>query len=349
MNKKLIVISGLLLAALFLNPAPEASAADAAPTNGTPVIQFENTFFDFGKISALGKVSGSFKFKNAGDGVLKVDPPKPSCGCTDAKVAPDVLAPGQSGEITYNIKLDHAMGQVQKHISIYSNDPKNPDVQLTMQLDCTPLYQANPKMLRITLPPGKDEVEGTITVIRTDGLASQITTVVSDNPAVAGELDSDSTADMTVKKAKIVVHRPATPTSRILGNIRFWADDNTNAPMESVLTWCEVQGELSAMPTQMYWVMPNLGNSITNYSADVLTRTMLLKSTLGQTVNIKNVSTNIKGLTARAVPKGDGKSFDLVLKFEELPRKYTAGVVTVDTGSDKLPKLEVQVTVATAQ
>lgn len=349
MNKKLIAISGLLFSALFLNSPLEAFAADGATTNGTPVIQFENTFFDFGKIAALGKVSGSFKFKNAGAGVLKVDPPKPSCGCTDAKVEPDVLAPGQSGEITYNIKLDHATGQVQKHISIYSNDPKNPDIQLTMQLDCTPLYQASLKMLRMTMPPGKDEIQGAITVTRTDGQPSKISKVVSDNAAVTGELNSDSAPDSPIKKATITVHRPASPTSRILGNIRFWADDDTNAPMETVLAWCEVQGELTVSPTQMYWVLPNLGNSITNYSADVLTRTMRLKSTLGQPVTIKSVSTNIKGLTAQAVSKDDGKSFDLVLKFEELPHQYTAGVVTVETGSDKLPKLEVPVTVATAQ
>jgi len=342
-----MAISGLLFGALILNSS--IFAADASATNGTPVIQFENTFFDFGKIAALGKVSGSFKFKNAGDGVLKVDPPKPSCGCTDAKAVPDTLAPGQSGEVTYSIKLDHATGQVQKHISIYSNDLKNPDVQLTMQLDCTPLYQASVKMLRLTMPPGKDEVQGAVTVTRTDGQPARLTKVVSDNPTVTAAWDADTTLNSSTKKATITVHRPATPSSRILGNVHFWAEEDTNSPMETVLAWCEVQGELTAIPTQMYWVMPNLGDSITNYSANVLTRTMELRSTLGKPVKIKSVSTNIKGLTAQAVPKDDGKDFDLVLKFQDVPHQFTAGVVTVETASENLPKLEVQVTVATAQ
>ena len=160
------------LAGVFCMAAP-LRAAESAATNaivkGTPIIQFETNFFDFGKLIAAGAISGSFKFKNAGDGVLKVDPPIPSCGCTDAKVKPATLKPGESGEITYTITLDHAMQAVQKHIKVHSNDPKTPFVQLTMQMDFTPLYELNPKMLRITLAAGKDEATGSFLVTRNDG------------------------------------------------------------------------------------------------------------------------------------------------------------------------------------
>ena len=40
-------------------------------TNGVPKIQFETNFFDFGKITTGEKLSGVFKFKNAGTGTLK--------------------------------------------------------------------------------------------------------------------------------------------------------------------------------------------------------------------------------------------------------------------------------------
>src|SRR5690349_17162140 len=86
-----------------------------------PSIQFETNFFDFGHLVGVESVSGNFKFKNVGDEVLKLDPPHPSCGCTDAKATPDTLAPGQSGEITYRIVLDHAMSKNQKAITIVSN------------------------------------------------------------------------------------------------------------------------------------------------------------------------------------------------------------------------------------
>ena len=54
----------------------------AAQAEGTPKIQFGQTVYDFGKTSQVASVSGVFKFKNVGDGILKIEPPKPSCGCT---------------------------------------------------------------------------------------------------------------------------------------------------------------------------------------------------------------------------------------------------------------------------
>ena len=75
MKKTLI----LLAAALGL-----ISTCPAIPIQATPKIQFDQTVYDFGKTSQVSTVSGIFKFKNIGDAVLKMDPPKPSCGCTAA-------------------------------------------------------------------------------------------------------------------------------------------------------------------------------------------------------------------------------------------------------------------------
>lgn len=347
------LLGACFLVSTFEMPAAEAvstsAAAPGSSAKGTPVIQFETTFFDFGRITALGKVSGSFKFKNAGDGVLKLEPPKPSCGCTDAKATPDTLAPGQSGVITYTINLDHPTGQVQKTISIYSNDPKTPDVELTMQLDCTPLYEVNPKVLRIVLPPNKDEAQGIAMVTRNDGLPAEVDRLISSQPLVNAAVDASAKTDANVDRIKVTVHRPAKPTPKIMANIQLWANGETNHPLETLTAWCEIEGELSVSPAKIYWVIPNLGNSITNYPAESLTHVMKLTSVLDQPVKIKSVNTNIKGLNVQTVDKDGGKAFDLVLKFDELPHQFTTGTVTVETSSDTLPKLEVPVTVAAAQ
>jgi len=52
------------------------SACLAALAEGTPKIQFTQTVYDFGKTSQVASVSGVFIFKNTGDGILKVEPPK---------------------------------------------------------------------------------------------------------------------------------------------------------------------------------------------------------------------------------------------------------------------------------
>src|SRR6187431_496760 len=72
---------------------------------GTPKIQFDQTVYDFGTTSLVDRVSGTFTFKNVGDGTLKINKPTTSCGCTVAGVKPDVLQPGEKGELAFSLNL----------------------------------------------------------------------------------------------------------------------------------------------------------------------------------------------------------------------------------------------------
>src|SRR6185369_9558232 len=122
--------------------------------HGAPKIQFVETVYDFGKTSQVENVTGVFKFKNTGDATLKLEAPKPSCGCTVAELKPDTLAPGESGELTFTLNLGNAKAQMEKHIEVASNDPLTPDVSLTIKVDYTPLYELNPMILSHNLPFG---------------------------------------------------------------------------------------------------------------------------------------------------------------------------------------------------
>src|SRR5258707_1891263 len=107
-----ISIATFLLTELFVSAVitstlgaaiPEPAKAAAVDTAPAPKIQFETNFYDFGKITAAESLSGVFKFKKAGDGILKGEPPVPSCDCTSSKVKPDTLAPGANGQIEFPI------------------------------------------------------------------------------------------------------------------------------------------------------------------------------------------------------------------------------------------------------
>src|SRR5437868_3122018 len=101
-------ISSLFIVAYGVAFTLSAGKVQTQPTGdkGTPKIEFETNLFDFGTITTVETLTGRFKFKNAGDGVLKIGAPGASCDCTEAKVKPDALAPGESGELTYTIKLE---------------------------------------------------------------------------------------------------------------------------------------------------------------------------------------------------------------------------------------------------
>jgi len=50
-----------------------------------------------------------------------------------AESHPDTLAPGETGEVRFTIKLDRPLNG-QRMIMVHSNDPKTPNVHLTLQI-----------------------------------------------------------------------------------------------------------------------------------------------------------------------------------------------------------------------
>src|SRR5579859_5308429 len=59
--------------------------------DNAPKIEFDRTVYDFCTTSLVESVTGTFTFTNAGDDVLKLQAPKPSCGCTVARLSSDTL------------------------------------------------------------------------------------------------------------------------------------------------------------------------------------------------------------------------------------------------------------------
>lgn len=87
-----------------------------------PVITFEKTEHDFGKINeADGRVTTVFKFKNEGMEPLVLSNVRASCGCTTPKWTREPIEPGQNGEITVTYNPNGRPGRFQKTITITSN------------------------------------------------------------------------------------------------------------------------------------------------------------------------------------------------------------------------------------
>src|SRR3954468_17321379 len=115
---------GLLVAAVWLGlvsglMAAEEAAKDAPkPATGKPKIKFDQTTYDFGKTSQVERVTGTFTFQNVGDADLKMGKPSTSCGCTVAGVKPEVLKPGEKGELTFTLNLARNRATLQKNITV---------------------------------------------------------------------------------------------------------------------------------------------------------------------------------------------------------------------------------------
>ena len=87
-----------------------------------PVITFEKTEHDFGKINeGDGRVSVDFVFKNEGMAPLVLSNVRASCGCTTPSWTKEPVEPGQSGTITVTYNPNGRPGRFQKTVTITSN------------------------------------------------------------------------------------------------------------------------------------------------------------------------------------------------------------------------------------
>ncbi|MCQ2311259.1 MAG: DUF1573 domain-containing protein [Paludibacteraceae bacterium] len=87
-----------------------------------PVITFEKTSHDFGKINESdGRVSTVFNFKNEGANPLVLSNVRASCGCTTPKWTREPVEPGATGAITVTYNPNGRPGMFSKTITVTSN------------------------------------------------------------------------------------------------------------------------------------------------------------------------------------------------------------------------------------
>jgi hypothetical protein len=112
--------------------APVAEAAPAA-TDQAPAIFCEEPSFDFGSMDQTQTAKHEYVLVNKGNTTLEITQARPSCGCTVASISEKSVAPGAETRITAVLNLAGRTGPQHKTITVESNDPKQPQLTLTLQ------------------------------------------------------------------------------------------------------------------------------------------------------------------------------------------------------------------------
>lgn len=100
---------------------------------GPPTIWAEQRVRDVGEVKTDSSVGASFILYNKGGKYLRILDVQTSCGCTVASVSKKVLAPGDYAEIQATMDTSLKQGKVIKKISVRSNDPARPELDLYIQ------------------------------------------------------------------------------------------------------------------------------------------------------------------------------------------------------------------------
>lgn len=309
-----------------------------------PKIEFDRLVYDFGKTSQVATVSGVFKFRNVGDAVLKVEPPKPSCGCTVAELKPDTLAPGASGELPFTLHLGVAKAQFEKRIAVKSNDPLTPEVSLIIKADYTPAYELNPLTLTPRLAFGMMETAEVTTLTRTDGKPIGPLRLVVSKPWITATVETPGKADPAAARIRVAIRREGSP-GRFNEYIHVYAAEQTNTPVASLYVYGQVMGEISVSPEALYWSLTDAANAPTERPEALVLRRVTIRSATGKAMTVKNPQSTLKGLKLELVPKEAGKTYELIARLEEMPPATVSGLVSFETSVASQPRIEVPIIV----
>lgn len=109
-----------------------ATADGKASNDNLPVITFERSNYDFGKVTKGERLTYAFKFTNTGKSNLIISSTRASCGCTTSIPPKEPIRPGESGEIKVTFDSKNKHGKVTNTVIVSANtQPVSTIIQIT--------------------------------------------------------------------------------------------------------------------------------------------------------------------------------------------------------------------------
>jgi hypothetical protein len=307
----------------------------------TPKIEFEQTVRDFGNVRPFDTLTGSFKFKNTGSGVLKVQQPSSNCGCAVATLKKDTLDPGEIGEVNFTWKIGQSKGSLRRSIAVASNDLLTPQAILTIKANSEQLYKVTPASLMTNVPVGATQGDLSIEIARTDGKALGIERIATSQPWIVATIDPAVKPSEGAARIHIVMHGSGLP--RRFGEfIHVYTADDSHGPVK-VSIFGEIVGELIASPHKLFW---SISDSPGEHRTAPSVRRLTIRSSTGKAFELKNGGSSIDELSVQFNKIEDGKAYQIVATLEKHPAKSLTGVITFETSVASHPKFEVPVEIS---
>lgn len=146
-----------------MGEGPRGSAgADAQPAlvhAGQPRIDFDARVHDFGVVNEGPQVRHVFQIRNKGTAPLVLSGAQASCGCTSATLDATTIPPGGTGSLSVAMDTHGENGRGTRSITVYSDDPTQPEAALEIQYDVRRLLGFERSYLHLSTKRGVRLVE----------------------------------------------------------------------------------------------------------------------------------------------------------------------------------------------
>jgi VCBS repeat-containing protein len=310
-----------------------------------PKLQFEKMIYDFGTTSQVDRLQGTFVFTNAGDAVLTIQKPQPSCGCTVAGVKPETLSPGEKGELTFSVNVPQAAGHIEKYITVPSNDTNNPSQRLTIKADLLKTYDVQPPQVLVDMLREGATTNVTFTVRRMDGQKLVLTKVVTDSPRLSARIEMGAETN-TPPSARIMVEVKATGKFGTFSDaLRVYAAD-TNTPAIRLSISGRVVGELTVTPETLHWSITDPENWPGSRSIAATTRRVMISTAqAGQPLEVSKLTSSLPDLNLELQTVTTGMAYVVIAKLTKAPGETTQGAIKFATNLTNYKEVQVPVVI----
>lgn len=317
-----------------------ALLAQAAPA-GKPKAVAVEPIGDVGTVAKGDNAAHDFVLKNEGTADLQITNVQPACGCTVARYD-KLIAPGKTGSVHVVVDTTTFTGPIAKYVTVYTNDPENPQIQLTVRAKVEPYIAVKPGYARYLVVRGESQ-QGVIVqnLWSTDGQPFDVTGVDSPIPALK------------------VTYREATEKERLPeAKGKQWrvemALSNDQAPLGALVSAVSVH---TTHPKQKLVEIPISGFvrpifAVTPPAADfgkvdlkeVRRFTFNVKNFATESINVTSVEPTLKGIGAEIKPVEAGRNYNVQLTLKpDIAKGPFDGKLMLHTDSPKMPVVEVEI------
>ena len=244
-----------------VEPTAAPPTPDTAVAQGLAEISFDRTVCDAGEVGPGTINKCEFKFKNTGDGILKIGQIKTMCRCTVFELPKKEYEPGEAGVITVSYTASNYVGGTEEQpVHVPSNAKSNPEVKLTVKAKIVELVEATPQRLQLLL---NEENAGVRSVhLRSrDGKAFSVKDFKSTSGNfISAEFDPKVTAAELELQPKVNIDELGAVTGGLSGYVEI---ELTHPGCRSVRIPFDVQPEFTVTPRVIYLSDVKAGQAIT--------------------------------------------------------------------------------------
>jgi hypothetical protein len=199
---RLCVLASVLVLGACMRSAPRTARQP-------PQIVLAESSFDFGRVPRGTVVEHRFAVRNAGGLRLTIDKLRSACGCVAAASPAPSLRPGASGTVDVRYDTARDAGPESRSVTVYSNDPQQPVITLTLTGEVMSDIEADPAELYVGTVRRGQAAATEVRIRLAASVAPDATVVETTGAAITAQL-SDVEAAPNNRRVRVEI-RPDAP------------------------------------------------------------------------------------------------------------------------------------------